>query len=213
MDVKETSTEVQETTMKNLGTGREQPKAKIKAGRKEMFRRLLVRRFVQCVIVAFVALAVWKVKYSKIDESSKGPMQGERIHMTMNYASFLNDEKIILPFSDEVYVGLRLVKAYPFGSSICFRFDVCLRVKAEKNIGEFVISAVPKIVGNQIELGEWAFVSFDLDNILAEQARSYNATGEAIFSLFKHKVKANSIPIFNKATKILQMTSAEMIVL
>ena len=212
MGAKETPTEAQMTAAKNLGAGREQPKAKIMADRKEMFKRLLVRRLVLCAIVALVALVVWKVKYSKTAEPTKGPVQSERIHMPMNYASFLNDEKIILPFSGEVYVGLRLAKAYPSGSSICFRFDTYLRVKEEKNIGEFVVSAVPRIVGDQVELGEWAFGSFDVDDVSAEQAHSYNTTGDAVFALFKHKVRANPIPIFNKATKILQMTSAEMVV-
>ena len=212
METQDTPTEAQEAAAKNLEPGREQPKAKINADRKEMFKRLIVRRLVLCAIVALVALVVWKVKYSRTAEPPKGTVQSERIHMPVNYASFLNDEKIILSFSGEVYVGLRLAKAYPFGSSICFRFDAYLRVKEEKNIGEFVVSAVPRIVGDQIELGEWTFGSFDVDDVSAEQAQSYNATGEAVFAMFKHKIKANPIPTFSKATKILQMTSAEMVV-
>ena len=212
METQEKSTDAEGTAAKNPRAEQEQPKAKTKTDRKELFKRLLVRRLVLCVVVALVALVVWKVKYSKPVETTEGPVQGERAHMAVNYASFLNDEKIILPFSGEVYVGLRLAKAYPSGSSICFRFDAYLRVKEEKNIGEFVVSAVPRIVGNQIELGEWAFGSFDVDDVSAEQAQSYNATGEAVFALFKHKIKPNPIPIFNKATKILQMTSAEMVV-
>ena len=131
METQEKSTDAEGTAAKNPRAEQEQPKAKTKTDRKELFKRLLVRRLVLCVVVALVALVVWKVKYSKPVETTEGPVQGERVHMAVNYASFLNDEKIILPFSGEVYVGLRLAKAYPSGSSICFRFDAYLRVKED----------------------------------------------------------------------------------
>ncbi len=186
--------------------------AKSPVERREALKGFLVRRLLLGGLVALLALAVWSVKYSSLFDKGSGDEAGERIHIAVDYANFLNEGTVLLPFAGEVYVGLRLAKAYPSGPSVCFRFDAYLRVKEEKRIGEFVVSAIPRIVGRQIELGEWGFVSFDVDDISADQVKSYRATGEAVFAMFKHKVKANALPIFYKATNILEMTSAEMVV-
>lgn len=135
----------------------------------------------------------------------------ERIHFTVDYEAFLDAKEFKLPFSDGVFVGLRLAKAYPLDLSVNFRFDVLLNIKEEKHRGEFIVSAIPRIVNNQIILGEWSLVSFDIENLSADQVQAYNDTGDAVFALFKHQMRTNILPLNCNASKILQLTSAEMI--
>lgn len=190
----------------------EKPEPEIQYPRGTPVTRTLLRRVLLCAVVALGVFVAWNVQMEKTRKRKQAEKDNDLVHMSVDYGKLLDDEQIILPFSSDVFVGLRLAKAYPLGLSINFRFDAYLRVKEDKHAGVFVVSAVPKIVDDRVELGDWEMGTFDITGLSDEQVQSYNATGEAVFAMFKHKVKTHGFPLQRKATKIVQMTSGEIVV-
>lgn len=176
-------------------------------------RQVVLLRLMLALIVTLTAIVVWQVRDARSHVPSPGEQhQGDLRHIPVRYESFLGAEDVQLKFSDDVFVLLKLAKAYPNGLSVKFRYDGMIQIQEQQKTCEIVVSATPKIVGQNILLGEWNLESFCVDGLSAEETQKFTDTGDAVFALFMNKLKSFPIPLLCGASTIVQMTSAEIVV-
>ena len=182
------------------------------AEKRYALKRHVLLRVVLGVAVAIAALVVWRMRYSKTSIVDGGESSTELKHVEIDYEKFLENEQVLLQFTEDVFISLKLAKAYPQGKDIKFRFDGLLNIRDQKKRCELIVFSNPRISNENVELSDWRFESFDVEDLADEDAKRFINTGDSVFAIFLHKVKSVPLPLFFKAKEIVQMTSAEIVV-